>query len=387
VPEFRERTRRRCAICFGIDRDYSVKSGQIAHLDHNSGNNAIDNLAFLCLNHHDQYDSSTRQSKGLTIGEVKVFRAELAEALLAAREAPISLTPESAPRATWQGVYRWENENASAELSIERIDTDRYAVRGLAFWGTLRPSGPNTGEIDAEARGQADLLVVESSGYTLVLKLTADGVMATEEGNRASLGHNVSFAGTFRKIPRGAEVFRQPSLRLFESEFWPEEGRPKFVVKTSPLLLHARPSSESPIVGELPLSLGAPIDFHGFRYRTLRPGEVVAVTDCVVHGRVLGATDYISNANYYHDGGESASIQLARGDRLEYLQYRAEGTGFVRWQGLVFDTDVTWSDLQSPLKQTREPIAEGWVRIGESASDTPGWVLVDEQLQEIDRDF
>jgi hypothetical protein len=54
-----------------------VKQGQIAHLDKDPSNNALDNLAFLCLAHHDQYDSSTRQSKGLTIEEVKHYRTEL----------------------------------------------------------------------------------------------------------------------------------------------------------------------------------------------------------------------------------------------------------------------------------------------------------------------
>lgn len=69
--------RRRCCICFGLDRDLDVKSGQIAHLDRNSSNNTIDNLAFLCLSHHDQYDSVTSQSKSFRPSEVKAYRDEL----------------------------------------------------------------------------------------------------------------------------------------------------------------------------------------------------------------------------------------------------------------------------------------------------------------------
>ena len=72
---------RKCCLCFGINSDFSPKKGQIAHLDKNPENNAIGNLAWLCLDHHDEYDSRTSQSKGLTIGEVKRYRDKLYEAV------------------------------------------------------------------------------------------------------------------------------------------------------------------------------------------------------------------------------------------------------------------------------------------------------------------
>lgn len=70
---------RRCCICFGLRRDAGVRKGQIAHLDHDPQNNSIENLAFLCLEHHDEYDSRTQQSKGLTKREVKKYRDRLHE--------------------------------------------------------------------------------------------------------------------------------------------------------------------------------------------------------------------------------------------------------------------------------------------------------------------
>jgi hypothetical protein len=73
-------SRRRCCLCWGLLGDYGQKKGQIAHLDHNPANNDIDNLAFLCLDHHDKYDSSTRQSKNYTIQEVKSYRQQLLQA-------------------------------------------------------------------------------------------------------------------------------------------------------------------------------------------------------------------------------------------------------------------------------------------------------------------
>ena len=73
--------RRRCCICVALTGDLSEKKGQIAHLDRDSSNSNPDNLAFLCLEHHDEYDSRASQSKGLTIEEVKRYRAELPTAL------------------------------------------------------------------------------------------------------------------------------------------------------------------------------------------------------------------------------------------------------------------------------------------------------------------
>jgi hypothetical protein len=76
-----EQSRRRCCLCFGLDRDLAQKRGQIAHLDGDPSNNTLDNLAYLCIDHHDQYDSRTRQSKGFTIDEVKRYRDQLRQAL------------------------------------------------------------------------------------------------------------------------------------------------------------------------------------------------------------------------------------------------------------------------------------------------------------------
>ena len=70
-------SRRRCCICYGLHRDLNIKQGQIAHLDRDNTNNDFDNLAFLCFEHHDKYDSTTSQSKNFTIFEVKQYRDEL----------------------------------------------------------------------------------------------------------------------------------------------------------------------------------------------------------------------------------------------------------------------------------------------------------------------
>ncbi len=71
------KSRRRCCLCFWLEGRDEVSKGQIAHLDQNNENNAEDNLCFLCLDHHDQYDGTTRLAKGLKESEVRSWRDQL----------------------------------------------------------------------------------------------------------------------------------------------------------------------------------------------------------------------------------------------------------------------------------------------------------------------
>lgn len=73
------RSRRRRCLCYFFDGIETVVDGQIAHLDQNNQNSDCDNLAFLCLRHHNIYDSRTSVSKGLRPAEVKHYRARLYE--------------------------------------------------------------------------------------------------------------------------------------------------------------------------------------------------------------------------------------------------------------------------------------------------------------------
>ena len=70
-------SRRRCCICYGLNKDRKEKKGQIAHLDQDNTNSSLENLAFLCLDHHDQYDSRTSVTKNFTANEVIKYREEL----------------------------------------------------------------------------------------------------------------------------------------------------------------------------------------------------------------------------------------------------------------------------------------------------------------------
>ena len=78
-------SRRRCSLCFGLTGDHSPKAGQIAHVDRDASNSTFENLAWLCLPHHDEYDSRRSQSKGFTPGELRRYRDELYEFIVVQR--------------------------------------------------------------------------------------------------------------------------------------------------------------------------------------------------------------------------------------------------------------------------------------------------------------
>lgn len=68
---------RRCCLCYHLNGDLAEKRGQIAHIDGDRSNRAEDNLAWICLDHHSVYDSTTKQHKNYTIAEVKAARDQL----------------------------------------------------------------------------------------------------------------------------------------------------------------------------------------------------------------------------------------------------------------------------------------------------------------------
>jgi len=72
---------RRCPLCFHLDGHLKQKVGQIAHLDGDPTHGAEDNLAWMCMPHHSEYDSRTSQHKNYTLAEVKELRSRLCEAI------------------------------------------------------------------------------------------------------------------------------------------------------------------------------------------------------------------------------------------------------------------------------------------------------------------
>lgn len=137
------KSRRRCCLCYGLHGDISEKNGQIAHLDQNRSNNKPDNLAWLCFNHHNSYDSQSSQGKGLTKSEVKTYRKQLWAAIAQERHS----SPH--PRTKTELEKRSVKLQVTATLSLESTDTKH---------GLLVIKALNTGTKIARVRRVAVLL-------------------------------------------------------------------------------------------------------------------------------------------------------------------------------------------------------------------------------------
>jgi len=70
-------SRRRCCLCFFLNGVDEVRKGQIAHLNRDRSDSRFENLVYLCLEHHDEYDSRTSQSRGFSAAEVRDYRDRL----------------------------------------------------------------------------------------------------------------------------------------------------------------------------------------------------------------------------------------------------------------------------------------------------------------------
>lgn len=70
-------SRRRCPLCVFLDDNESERPGQIAHLNGDHSDNRFENLTWLCLEHHDKFDSTTSQTKNYTQVEVRNYRDRL----------------------------------------------------------------------------------------------------------------------------------------------------------------------------------------------------------------------------------------------------------------------------------------------------------------------
>jgi hypothetical protein len=105
------RSRRRCALCYALKGDFTEKIGQIVHIDQNRSNDSLENLAWLCFEHHSLYDSSTSQHKNYQAAEIKQHRDRL--------YAAISTSAISGPES--MGRYVTTNDNASLIWLPNRI--------------------------------------------------------------------------------------------------------------------------------------------------------------------------------------------------------------------------------------------------------------------------
>jgi hypothetical protein len=190
--------RRRCPVCFGLNGDTGIKRGQIAHLDRDASNPSVDNLVFLCLEHHDQFDSKTSQSKGLTSDEVRRFRQELAAAMehLHRRPTP-GPTSNGVPPARKRPTVR---EKSAAEILINlKGITPSYRFREkveelyLGRW-TQEPGWQTTvSDLPSKLSDESWFCSLkEVSSGTLVIAITVQDASKLRRGDSVTVSGRIS---------------------------------------------------------------------------------------------------------------------------------------------------------------------------------------------------
>lgn len=178
-----------------------------ANLDRDAANPALDDLVFLCLEHHDQFDSRTSQSRGLTSAEVRHFRDELVAAISHTWRQPIQIGDglvEVHPQDGVSGRWVRGDDFDSAELAVEFVGNARIRVCGFALHGKTWDIGPNFGDLEFESElvhGIASHSKERGSGreYALSLRFTGASVIATEDGAFGHLGAGAHFGGEYRR--------------------------------------------------------------------------------------------------------------------------------------------------------------------------------------------
>lgn len=167
---------------------------------------------------------------------------------------------------------------------------------------------------------------------------------------------------------------------VFQSELWPGEGEPKFSAKIGHLVLHTRPSSRAPRARLLRVTPGRALPYSETRLITLKSGVIEATGPGELQARSLGKIKYLSGDGYYQKGSRFQAMSVEKGERLQYLQYRAEGSCLAKKGRSVYEIEGCNFDESSPLKLRSEPVVEWWIRLPREGNNPGGWLRVSEQV-------
>jgi hypothetical protein len=165
-------------------------------------NSAIANLAYLCFEHHEEYDSTSRQAKGITPTELKKYRSELHAAIESewAKLPPI-ITPIVDPCASRTGHYVLEDGANSAEFQINHLGNGVMQVTGFGLW--QGPTSANSGSLDFVGELREDrLYFADRTGddwYNLELQVGPNSLQVVESSTSGYHGMNVTFAGSYHR--------------------------------------------------------------------------------------------------------------------------------------------------------------------------------------------
>lgn len=168
---------------------------------------------------------------------------------------------------------------------------------------------------------------------------------------------------------------------VFETELWPGEGRPVIEAVGPVLVLRREPGIDAPVVARTEALSAEPIVFDSTRYQTIRPAEVAVQASAILTGRDFGIISYLSREAYYGSGSLDTTVELSPPMVFEYLQYRAEGTCFVRIGGRVLDAKPCPVSDTSRFRTAGDPETAWWVHAQAAGGD--GWLLISDSTARI----
>ena len=173
----------------------------------------------------------------------------------------------------------------------------------------------------------------------------------------------------------------------FAIDLWPGEGIPVIEARRAVLLLRSAPDPDSPVVDSIKGRVGQRVAFDSTSFQTIRSGALRVVTPLVVAGRDLGESTHLTRDRYYMGSTKETSIPVAASGTIEFLQYRAEGTCFVRIERHVIDAQPCPGFGKESVEVIAHPVTRWWILVrGQGGSQ--GWLLVsDSTAQSVRREF
>jgi len=176
------------------------------------------------------------------------------------------------------------------------------------------------------------------------------------------------------------------SKAVFETDFFPGEGRPVFEASANELSLHELPSTASRVAKTITVLPTQRLSYDDSRYQTIRAGRIRVLLPAYIEGRLIGNVTRLSRDKYYSENLSAAKTELKPGKMVEYLQDRAEGSCLVRVDGRIIDASPCPSIDTAHFRVVAAPLNEGWIHI--VSGNFPGWLLISEQsVALVDREF
>lgn len=176
-------------------------------------------------------------------------------------------------------------------------------------------------------------------------------------------------------------------VALFSVDLWPGEGIPVIELQRPSLPLYADPDPHAAVLDSLHGRVGQRVAFDSTRYQTIESGTMSVHGDFQLSGRDLGNVRRVTLERYYQPDVAEVSIPVDAPSTIDFLQYRAEGTCFVRIAQRVIDAQPCPGFGRESVQVVREPLTRWWVLTRGSAG-VSGWLLVsDSTARAVRREF